>query len=202
MVDAEGVVREKFFEANHNVRFTARSVLTKFVGERGGKVTEVRCDHLDLVSYASDDVVTPGSIVTLVVEAALPDKVHVYAPEVTGGYRPVSFSIEENPYIEVHPAEYPEAEQLFLPAINETVPVYETKLRIVRDVAVAFSLRELSELTIEGSFEYQACDDRVCYPPDTVPLRFNIGIEPLDHDRVPVELRRKRSAPARSSPDR
>lgn len=196
VVDAEGVVRNKFFEENHNVRFTARSVLTKSLGERGAKATEVRREHLDLVSYASDEVVTPGSIVTLVVEAALPEKVHVYAPEVTGGYRPVSFTIEENPYIEVHPAEYPESEDLFLPAIKETVPVFEGKLRVVRDVTVAFSLRDLPEVTIDGNFQYQACDDKVCYPPDTVPLRFDVGIEPLDHDRVPEELQRKRSAPA------
>jgi hypothetical protein len=47
------------------------------------------------------------------------------------------------------------------------------------------------ELTIEGNFRYQACDDRICYVPKTVPLRWTIRVEPLDTERAPAELQRK-----------
>jgi hypothetical protein len=42
----------------------------------------------------------------------------------------------------------------------------------------------VTTLTITGSFEYQACDDRICFPPQSPPLSWNIGVKPLDRDRA------------------
>ena len=34
-------------------------------------------------------------------------------------------------------------------------------------------------VTIAGQLEYQACDDKVCYAPTTVPLNFTLDLTPL-----------------------
>lgn len=47
---------------------------------------------------------------------------------------------------------------------------------------------------VQGTFRYQACDDRICYLSQTVPLQWTLRYEPLDYQRVPVELQRKGSA--------
>jgi hypothetical protein len=39
-------------------------------------------------------------------------------------------------------------------------------------------------LTIAGTFAYQACDDKVCFLPQTVPLSWTIGVKPLDRERA------------------
>jgi hypothetical protein len=86
---------------------------------------------------------------------------------------------------------------LRLKAIKETVPVYQGTFRLVREVTVARdpTLKPLLDaegrLTIEGALKYQACDDKVCYPPETVPVRWRLQVEGHDRDRAPAELRHK-----------
>ncbi len=65
------------------------------------------------------------------------------------------------------------------------MPVYQRPFALLqevlplssRDAQAAF--REMDELTLTGSLDYQACDDRVCYNPVTVPLSWTVGMRPL-----------------------
>ena len=50
-------------------------------------------------------------------------------------------------------------------------------------------------LSVEGSFHYQACDDKECYLPKTIPLNWTFKLGQLDTQRVPDNLQRK--APSR-----
>jgi hypothetical protein len=34
-------------------------------------------------------------------------------------------------------------------------------------------------LTIKGALEYQACDDKVCHRPETLPVEWKITLSPL-----------------------
>ena len=34
-------------------------------------------------------------------------------------------------------------------------------------------------LTIKGTLRYQACDDKVCYLPQSIPLSWTVGLRPL-----------------------
>ena len=56
-----------------------------------------------------------------------------------------------------------------------------------------FLVSQLQEptLKISGSFEYQACDDEICYRSQRVPLQLELELEPLDRVRSPEPLRRK-----------
>ena len=47
------------------------------------------------------------------------------------------------------------------------------------------------KLTVQGTFRYQACDDKECYPPQTIPLRWTFHVNSLDSQRAPAELQRK-----------
>jgi len=78
---------------------------------------------------------------------------------------------------------------LRLEAIDETVPVYNGKFRLVRDITIGKAY--LGTLTVEGTLKYQACDDRMCYVPQTVPLKWTFQVEPHDRERPPAELQRK-----------
>ena len=46
------------------------------------------------------------------------------------------------------------------------------------------------ELVIKGEFRYQACNDRLCFPPETIPLEWKLIVEGHDRERVPKELQR------------
>jgi hypothetical protein len=45
-------------------------------------------------------------------------------------------------------------------------------------------LKDVTSLTITGRFDYQACDDRVCFAPQSIPLSRSIGVKPLDRERA------------------
>ena len=128
---------------------------------------------------------------------------HVYAPGVQEGYRPIEWGMKETPVVGAAAATFPQAKTVFLEAIKESVPVYEGKVRLVREITVGkdAALKPLvsqsGEFTVEGEFKYQACDDRVCYIPASIPLKWTFVLESHDRQRTPVELRRKRPSEVR-----
>jgi hypothetical protein len=46
---------------------------------------------------------------------------------------------------------------------------------------------------VEGTLRYQACDDRLCYIPQELPLKWMFQYENFDRQRAPTELQRKSS---------
>jgi hypothetical protein len=92
---------------------------------------------------------------------------------------------------------YPQSHMLNLPAIKETVPVYDKPIRLTRDIVigqeneVAPLIGESRVLTVEGEFQYQACDDRQCFLPKKVPLKWTFQLKKLDTARPAVDVQRK-----------
>lgn len=197
LIDENGVVKAKFFEEKYADRYTAGEILVRTLGsDTSGPRTRTETGHLTLTASASDEILRGGNRLSLVVEVDLKPKMHVYAPGVEG-YIPIDWSMEEVSGITNYPAEYPSSEMLRLPAINETVPVYQGRFRIVRDVMIGqpkeiqHLLNGRGELVVKGSLRYQACDDKICYLPKTVPLEWTFRLEEHDRTRAPEEIRRK-----------
>ena len=197
-IDPEGMIREKFFEAKYRERQTGNTVLSKLFPELGEEVTDtVQAPHLQLSVEQSDRVAVPGNLVTLTAEVRLPPDVHVYAPG-TKGYKTVKLVVDPLPDFELRQASYPAAKILYLPAIKERVPVFEGTFRIRQQVKVN-SMAEFSgalgadgkKVTVKGSLEYQACDSKICFLPASVPVEWQLQIEPLDRQRAPEDIRHK-----------
>ncbi len=188
-------VLERFHEENYRDRFTAGRVLVRQLGaESGAARKSTRTSHLRVTTWASDEVVRGGNRLALGLDIDLNDRMHVYSPEVEG-YIPISWSMDAAEGLRHFDPEYPDAQVLHLPAIDERVPVFERSFLAVRDVMVgqAAELGDLVRgdlLTIRGSLRYQACDDKVCYLPVSVPLEWTLRFEQHDRERVPEELRR------------
>ncbi len=197
-IDTRGVIREKFFEAKYRQRFTGNSVIAKLFPELGEEVSsDVQAPHLQLKVGQSDRTGFPGSRLTLTAEVRLPPDVHVYAPG-TKGYKPINLQIDPMPEVQLLPAVYPRSKILYLPAIQERVPVFEGAFRISQDFlvnsAAAFSNSlgtEGKTITITGKLEYQACDSKICYLPTSVPVQWHLQILPLDRQRAPEDIRHK-----------
>jgi peroxiredoxin len=197
-IDPQGVIREKFFEAKYRERLTGNNVLSKLFPELGEEVTDtVDAPHLQLSMEQSDRMAVPGNLVTLTAEVRLPPDVHVYAPG-TKGYKTVKLTIEPLPDFELRQANYPAAKILYLPAIKERVPVFEGSFRIRQELKVN-SMAEFSgalgadgkKVTVKGTLDYQACDSKICFLPASVPVEWQLQIEPLDRQRAPEDIRHK-----------
>jgi AhpC/TSA family/Disulphide bond corrector protein DsbC len=197
-IDSGGVIREKYFEAKYTDRFTPNNVIGKLFPELTEEVSQkLEAPHLRLTLEQSDRNVVPGSRVSLIVEIELPPDTHVYSPGVQG-YKPIQLTVHEASGIELAPVTYPNSKILYLEAIQEHVPVFEGKFRIIQDVTVNFSrtsdiVRSLvsaaKTISINGELRYQACDKTVCYPPMSVPVMWSLKVFPLDLKRSPEAIR-------------
>lgn len=202
VIDANGIIREKYFESKYTDRFTANNVIGKLFPELDEEVSQnVDAPHLHLTLSQSDQTAVPGSRVTLTAEIELPPNVHVYSPGVQG-YKPIQLLLNTSRGFEAAPANYPASKTLYLEAIKERVPVFEGKFKITQDVTVSASklgdgARALfgaqKRLSIEGELRYQACDKSVCYPPTSVPVKWELNVLPLDLKRSPKAIQHKSS---------
>jgi peroxiredoxin len=200
-VSPDGRVQETFFEDDYHTRYTGNSVLTKMFPELAtASVKDVPAPHLELRLTQTDEIVAPGNRVTLIAELSLPKDLHVYAPGVQG-YKPVALELDAIAQATLHPAEYPQSKTLLLPAIGEKVPVFEGKFRIKQDVTISFD-KDFSQavaagpatgspLTVSGNLKYQACDSKICYPPTSIPVSWQLTVMPLNTIRAPEDIRHK-----------
>jgi hypothetical protein len=199
-LDSSGVIREKYFETKDTDRFTPNNVVGKLFPELSEEVSrDIEAPHLRLTLEQSDHEVISGNRVTLIAQIDLPPNVHVYSPGVQG-YKPIQLTLNPVAGIEFAPVAYPSSKVLYLEAIQEHVPVFEGKFRITQDATVTASktrdvVRALvsagKTISITGELKYQACDDRVCYPPASVPVVWSLQVLPLDLKRSPEEIRHK-----------
>jgi len=197
-IDAKGIVREKFFEARYRERLTGNSVISKLFPELGQEVTEtIEAPNLQLALEQSDRIGVPGTRVTIAVEVRLPADVHVYAPGAQG-YKSIKLVLDPLPQLDMKPPLFPASKVLFMPAINERVPVFEGTFRISQDVRVSSSAEFWGSLgkdgkvfEISGKLEYQACNKTECFVPKTVPVKWQLQIVPLDRTRATEDIRHK-----------
>ena len=188
MVDARGAVTSRFFEAAYQERDTIASVMVRLGSQIDAPATKVSAPHLAVTTYATDQIAAPGTHFSLVLDMVPERRVHVYAPGVSG-YKPIALTVQPQPGLLVRGAQFPKAEDYFFKPLNEHVAVYQRPFRIVQDVAIdaslqaAEALKDRTSLTIAAVLEYQACDDKVCFVPQSVPLSWTVTLRALDRER-------------------
>jgi hypothetical protein len=196
-LDVTGHIKEKFFEAAYTDRDTPNNVIAKLFPELTEQVERnVDAPHISLKLQQTDQVGIPGSRMSLIAEIRLAANLHVYAPGVTG-YKPIELRLDLPPEIKAEPAVYPTPKILFLPAIHERVPVFEGRFRIEQDVTVKSDRPSLASLgpgksiSIRGELKYQACDEKICYLPTSVPVSWELHVVPLDLKRSPEAIQHR-----------
>jgi hypothetical protein len=149
----------------------------------------VSSPQLEITSFATDATVAPGTHFSVVLDIRPAPRIHVYAPGVTG-YKPVALEIEPQQWVSVRAAQYPRSEDYYFKPLDEHVQVYQRPFRIVQDIALdatpeaQAALKDVVALTIKGTLNYQACDDKICFSPQSVPLTWNLKVRPLDRERI------------------
>jgi hypothetical protein len=184
MLDAQRRVTSRFFEERYQERNTAASIVVRQGGEGAGPAMTMANPHVAVKASVSDGVVAPGSRVTLAFDITPGRRIHVYAPG--ADYQVVAVKLDPQPVLSAHDAVYPESEIYFFEPLNEKVPVYQKPFRLTQDVTVAATrdaqeaLRKMETLTLTGTLEYQACDDKVCFKPNAIPFKFELKVKGLD----------------------
>jgi len=189
MLNTQRVVTSRFFERAYQERSTVGSIMARLGNKVDVQATTLSSPQLEMTAFATDSTVAIGTQFSLVLELRPSRGVHVYAPGVTG-YKPIALSVQAQPGLVMRGAQYPTSEDYYFKPLNEHVQVYQRPFRIVQDILIDPSpqaqaaLKGVSSLTIKGVLNYQACDDRVCFIPQAVPLTWAVSIRQLDRERA------------------
>ena len=189
ILNAQGVVTSRFFEQAYQERTTVGSILARLGNNRGVPATKVSSPQIDIASFVTDSIVAPGTHFSIVLDIKPAQRVHVYAPGVTG-YKPIALSVEAQPGVLLRNVQYPPSEDYHFKPLNEHVQVYQRPFRIVQDVSIDASpqaqtaLQNMKALTLKGVLNYQACNDTLCFMPQSVPLSWTVTLRQLDRERA------------------
>ncbi len=192
LLDARGKVTSRFFEEAYQERNTVSTILIALGNADAPRsARRIKTDHLDVTTYLSDEVVAPGSLFSVVFDITPEPGIHVYAPGAKD-YRVVNVNLNANPLLMLRPVQYPPSEIYHFKPLDERVPVFQKPFRLVQHMAVTAARERREELaqvptvTISGTLEYQACDDRLCFPPRSIPVSYAVTLRQLDTDRAAV----------------
>jgi cytochrome c biogenesis DsbD-like protein len=145
--------------------------------------SELATRYLKVKLAPVDKTAAPGELVTLSLDVTPGQKMHVYAPG-QEGYIAIAIELEPSKDYKAVPARFPASQPHFFAPTNETVKVYNKPFQIAQDVTIAATaaLRKRAAakeaLTIAGTLKYQACDDLVCYRPDSLPVSWKLELTP------------------------
>ncbi len=192
MLDGQGRVTSRFFEAFYRERNTTANVMLRLgVGLSPIAAIEGSTAHLKLTAYPSNPNITVGTRFSVAVDIEPNESMHLYAPGAEQmGYRVVGLTLAEVPHIRFEPVEFPDSEIYHFEPLDERVPVYQQPFTLLQEAVVsgepeaAEALAEIDAVTLSGTLDYQACDDTLCFDPVSVPLSFTLDVETLDRQRV------------------
>ena len=137
---------------------------------------------LDVASHVSADRVKSGERFTVSLDLTPAPGMHVYAPTVVD-YKPIAFAIRPQAGLVVGRITYPPAEKYFYAPLKQTVDVYQKPFRLTQELTLDASpdgraaLTGASSVIVQGTLSYQACDDKICFPPRTVPMTWTVAIK-------------------------
>jgi hypothetical protein len=196
ITDEKGIVRSRFFEEKYVNRRTAGSALV-LAGDTPSSGRDVETPAFRLRLSASNTVVVPGERITLVLDLEFGRGLHAYAPG-AGRYRALDLRLVEQPRLEFGPTVLPPSRPFEFEPLRESVPVFEGRVRMLRDLVFAGGRdwgdaldHGPAQVVLRGSLDYQVCSESRCFPPATLPVQWSFEVRPLDRERPPEPLRRK-----------
>ncbi len=108
--------------------------------------------------------------------------VHVYAPG-NPNYIAVSVTVLPVTGLSIGAPVFPAGEDYFFAPLKESVKVYSKPfvIRVPVKVTAAFIKGRAPDAgataTVKGTVDYQACDDRVCFPPQSQPFSVDVPVK-------------------------
>ena len=129
---------------------------------------------VEITASPSRITAAPGSTVALFVDGIPRQNIHVYAPGATD-YIPIALTLSPVKGVTVRPLNYPASETLIFD--GGAVPVYQKPFRLRQDVVLASTFKPNDIVTLTGTVDYQACDNKVCFKPVAVPVIWTIDVK-------------------------
>jgi len=131
--------------------------------------------HVTFVATTDPEAAAPRGKITLLLDVTPDPKVHVYAPGAEDYVQTTLKVMPVAPSSAGKPA-YPPAELVFDTALNKKIPQYTKTFRIRQPLTLG-AVKSGDRVEIAGTLAYQACDDRMCYPPTTAAVNWTVNVK-------------------------
>ena len=133
-----------------------------------------RPGHATITPSPTDVSAKAGGSISLFVDVTPKTGIHVYAP---GSKDYIAITVKLNPQAELKAGKlvYPKSELVTL--AGERGSVFEKPFRLTQAVSLARSVQPGATVAVTGMVNYQACDDKVCYPPESAPVVWTISVK-------------------------
>lgn len=132
--------------------------------------------HVIVTSGATVPGLAPGGTASLWADVTPKPNIHVYAPGAKD-FQAVALVVSPLTGVRFGKATYPAGVRLSFPGLDAPVPVYQKLFRITLPLTLDRTRKPGATLTIAGAVNYQACDDRVCFPPASAPVNWTLRVK-------------------------
>jgi peroxiredoxin len=185
IVDRDGIVVAKLFDAEATLSHSTGIVVQRLFGSPlNTHEKSVEHERLKLSYFASANTIAPGDVIELTIDVDLNENIHVYAPS-SQNRIPVGWQLAPSAAFAGEAVAFPTAQRVRDETLGEESDVYTGKFRLTRLVHVAANAFDApgvvdpqGNVVLAGSFDFQACDDEICYTPKSIPLEWPLGRTP------------------------
>lgn len=135
---------------------------------------EQQSKHATLATAPADLSAPAGGKAVLFLDVTPKPGIHVYAPG-SNDYIPITVKLTAPADLKAGKVVYPKAEMMTF--ADERVPVFQKPFRLTQEITLAKTAKPGSTVNIAATVNLQACDDKVCYPPENVPVSWNVLVK-------------------------
>jgi DsbC/DsbD-like thiol-disulfide interchange protein len=130
--------------------------------------------HAAILSSPAEVSGKAGKKLSLFVDVTPKPGIHVYAP---GSKDYIAITVKLNPQADIKAGKiaYPPSEMMSF--ADERVPVFQKPFRLTQEVSLGKGVKPGATVAVTGTVSYQACDDKVCYPPESTPIAWTIAVK-------------------------
>lgn len=125
--------------------------------------------HARVTAVPVDPGVRAGARITLAVDVTPNPNIHIYAPGAKD-FLPIALAFDPQANLEIGKLTYPKS------ALLEKVPVFQALFRLAQEVTLVGPLDHGATVHVTATVNYQACDDKVCYAPESAPVDWTLTV--------------------------
>jgi hypothetical protein len=175
-IDNNLIVKSKQFEKSFAERPSAESVLAvHFNKEIDTYKQTFKSSYLTGSIAISDTLIYPSQIFTLVVKFFLQNKFHLYVEPVPEGFTALTIDLDSNPNFTMDPFQVPDSKQIVLKSAGEVFHAVSNEITLKSFIRVN-RRPQLGSDTLTFTIKFQACDDKICMPPENLSFQFPVTI--------------------------
>jgi hypothetical protein len=208
VIDPKGRLLWRFVSEADELRLTGTAILERSVGViAAGSRQPLTNARIQVTATASNTSAGLGNRLSIGLEFKIPPGLHFYGPEVGPSYHGLAWTMDASScWYQGDPA-YPKPQLRHFAFAEGELPVYVGAVRITRELALKpvlsatepslfqlfqkVCLDSNSRVKASGIVTFQACNERQCYPPQSIAVQWKFRFVPPDNARSPVELRRE-----------